>query len=155
MLSPRCFFRFLLGLMCIKSEVLVPQLKHFGLSASTYMSSEMSKGRQLSWPSTRIWEKEQFFLIFLFPNMNWAREMENHSCYPCIITCSFIHTDQTLETYSCGEKGKKNQDYDTEGVNEQSWWQAFQLAHQENASNMNSWIVIFMAWKRKRCISLL
>ena len=53
--------------------------------------------------------------------MNWAREMENHSCYPCIITCSFIHTDQTLETYSCGEKGKKNQDYDTEGVNEQSW----------------------------------
>ena len=65
-------------------------------------------------------KKEQFFLIFLFPNMNWAREMENHSCYPCIITCSFIHTDQTLETYSCGEKGKKNQDYDTEGVNEQS-----------------------------------
>lgn len=107
MLSPQCFFRFLLGLMCIKSEVLVPQLKHFGLSASTYMSNEMSKGRQLSWPSTRIWEKEQFFLMFLFPNMNWAREMENHSCYPCIITCSFIQTDQTLETYSCGEKGKK------------------------------------------------
>lgn len=155
MLSPQCFFRFLLGLMCIKSEVLVPQLKHFGLSASTYMSNEMSKGRQLSWPSTRIWEKRTILFNISLSKYELGKG-NGKSLLLSLYYYMFIYPNRSnLGDLQLWRKGKKNQDYDTEGVNEQSWWQAFQLAHQENASNMNSWIVIFMAWKRKRCISLL